>query len=34
MVCMCLLKEVIASDLTKKAQIKLEFGINVTLTEF
>lgn len=31
---MCLLKEVIASYLTNKAQIKLEFGINVTLIEF
>lgn len=28
------LKEVIALYLTNKAQIKLEFGINVTLTEF
>lgn len=31
---MCLLKEAIASYLTNKGQIKLEFGINIILTEF
>lgn len=31
---MCLLKEVIASYVTNKAQIKLGFGIHATLIEF